>query len=126
MASGRKGEGVRERAALLLAAGKTGTQAAKDAGCSRRTLTNWRAEPAFVARVRVLRDRLINRTVGLLAGSSAKAVRTLAKLLEDAEKPDIRLRAADKVLAHTLRAFEMQELTRRVEELEARAGLEER
>jgi Homeodomain-like domain len=122
MAAGRKTEGIREKAALLLAAGRTGVQAARLTGCSRRTLTNWRADPCFTARVRVLRDRLLNRTVGLLAGSSARAVRTLAKLLDD-EKADIRLRAADKLLGHTLRAYEMQELTRRVEELEARAGI---
>jgi hypothetical protein len=119
MATGRKCEGVREKAALLLAAGRSGVQVAKTAGCSSHTLTNWQAEPAFTARVRVLRDRIINRTVGLPAGTSARAVRTLAKRQND-QKPDIRLRSADKILVHLLRAYDQQELLRRLAELEAR------
>ena len=103
-----------------LASGQTDIQAANAAGVSARTVRRRRGERAFMRRVRKARAELVSGAAGRLAGTLAAASDTLAALLAD-DDPMIRMRAADKVLAHGLRAAELVSLEERVSELESAA-----
>jgi hypothetical protein len=118
MGGGRKSDAAREQVALLLAAGRSRKEAAATAGVARRSVTNWLREEAFQARVRELRGQLLRRTVALLSGAGAKAVKTLLKLTGDGEKANVRMGAADKLLKHLFRGVELVELAERVAVLE--------
>jgi hypothetical protein len=100
-----------------LASGQTDVQAAASAGVSARTVRRRRRERAFMKQVRKARAELVSGAAGKLAGSMTAASDTLASLLTD-DDPAIRLKAADKILAHALRAAELVDLEARVSELE--------
>lgn len=70
-----------------------------------------------MTQVKKARAELVSRAAGRLAGSMTAASDTLASLLTD-DDPAIRLKAADKILAHALRAAELVDLEARVSELE--------
>jgi transposase-like protein len=111
--------GKREATALLLAVGRSVRAAAREAGCSERTLRNWQGEEAFAGRVRALRSEVFARSVGILCGASTKAATMLGKLLKsDGEK--INLAAARAILEIGPKLRESDELAARVEELERR------
>jgi hypothetical protein len=118
--SGRKSEATRDRAALLLASGRTIKRAAEKAGISRRCLTEWLTEEAFRARVREFRERLIRETVGRLAQAGAGAVRTLVKLTGDGVKPEVKRSAAATLLANLLRGAELVDMAQDLSEIKRR------
>lgn len=100
-----------------LAAGKTVADAAQAAGVCPRTVRRRRSDPAFAARVRRARGELLGEATGKLVGGLAAAVLVLQQLLVD-DDPAIRLKAADKLLTHAMRASELVDLEARVAELE--------
>ncbi len=100
-----------------LASGQTDVQAAASAGVSARTVRRRRGEPAFMKRVRRARAELVSNAAGRLANSMTSAADELVNLLADPD-PMVRLRAADKVLSHALKAAELVSLEERVSELE--------
>ena len=107
----------REAAALSLACGQTIKEAAAAAATTERSVYRWASEPEFQQRVEALRDGLVNQAAGALVGNVTEAVNVLKALLTSASE-DIRMKAADKLLAHTVRVRELTELARRLEELE--------
>src|SRR5262245_47762468 len=81
--------------ALLLAAGRSIAQAAKEAGVGERTIQSWNASiPAFRARVAELRAEIAARAVGRLAGALDAAIDTLAGLLGADCPPTVRCTAS--------------------------------
>ncbi len=120
--AGHRHEAARRRVALLLAAGRSKKEAAARAGVSRRSVSNWVKEGAFAREVSELRNQLLSRTVGLLAGAGAKAVKTFVDLLGSNEKGPTRLGAANGILGHMLRGVELVDLADKLAELERRLG----
>jgi hypothetical protein len=114
-----------EALAFALAAGANQTTAAKHAGVTDRTVRNKLKDPAFVALVRQLRDKIRNQTVGLLTASSVEAATSLRKLLKSKDEATI-VSAAKAILAGVVRLGQFDELASRlaaVEELlKARGG----
>ena len=80
-------------------------------------LPNWLHDKAFRDRVRKLQDRLLRRTVGLLAGAGAKAVKALQEPRRATRKERSREAAADKI-RHLYRGTDSVELTQWLELLE--------
>jgi transposase-like protein len=111
--------GKREAAALLLAVGRSVRAAAREAGCSERTINNWQGEEAFAARVLALRSEVFTRAVAVLCGASTKAAAKLRRLLRS-DDDRIGLGAARAILEAAPRLREAGELAERVEELEKR------
>ena len=116
--AGRKSDAQKERVALLLAAGRSRKESATVAGVSRRAVSLWLKEQEFQGRVRQLQGRLLRKTVGLLAGASAKAVKTLLELLKSEHKGSVRASAAGRILDSAFRTFDVMELAARLELLE--------
>jgi hypothetical protein len=115
----------REAAALSLARGQSITEAATAAQTTERTIYRWARETEFQRRVGALREGLIHEAGGALAGNSTEAVKVLKELLTS-QSENVRMKAADRLLAHTIRVCELTELARRIEELEQLLGNREK
>jgi hypothetical protein len=118
MAGGRKSGSQRDRAAFFVAAGRSVTESARESGVSRRTLTAWLTEEPFRQRVRELRDRLLERTVGRLTGAGVKAVKTLVRLTGAGVKAEVQRAAAAALLASLFKGTDMLDIAKRLEALE--------
>src|SRR5215468_2793511 len=116
-ATASKSDLRREAVALLLAAGRTVKDAAREARTAERTIHYWRADDAFRRRVRELQAELFGRTVARLVSLGGQAADTLARLLDSGNEA-VALGAARTVLEAGARLRETVELARRVEELE--------
>ena|SRR5271170_862152 len=116
--------GPKQEAAILALLSSRGTEeAARTAGVSPRALYRWMKEPAFDAAYRAARRAAFSQSVGRLQQASSAAVSTLLKVMVDPATPaSTRVRAADSVLAHTIKAIEVDDLEARVSGLERAAG----
>jgi hypothetical protein len=106
-----------ERLALALAEGCSRVEAAQRAGMGLRTVFTRLKEPAFVALVRTLRDRLINDAVGVLAASSVEAAILLRRQLKH-EDPAVAQAAARLILSNVVKVGTYDELAERLREVE--------
>jgi site-specific recombinase XerD len=107
-----------QRAIEQLLTAESLTQAAVAAGISRRTLTRWLADPAFVAALEQAGSEAVANAARKLSGLSETAVEELRSILENGSTEVVRLRAIEMVLAHALRWRELADLERRVAALE--------
>ena len=103
--------------AAQLAAGKTVRDAAATAGVSEKTAHRRAGDPEFRKKVSGVRAGLIGSTAGILADGMTEAAGALRALLADAD-PNIRHRAAVKLIELGLRTSELVDLEARVSELE--------
>jgi len=103
-----------------LIAGATRAKAAEKAGISTRTLDRWTAEPAFRIELDAARRAAFNEGLGVLRGAVAKAVETLAALLNSKREAE-RRHAAEVLLSFAFRAHEAGELETRIAALEKAA-----
>lgn len=115
-----KNDRRREPAALALACGRSATDTARACGVNRKTVFRWLQDDAFQARIRELRGEMFQRAVGRLSEVSGKAAGTLAALL-DSQNEMVRLAAARLVLSIGQNLHEIEDLARRIEDLEAGA-----
>lgn len=116
--------GGRTAFAFAVASGKKITEACTAAGVEPRTGTRWLKEPAVKAEIRRLRALMVGEAVGLAAGSMAKAMQTLARLLDD-PNPLVRMHAARIVVQSGGRLWETSDLAEQVEEIKAKLGMGE-
>lgn len=121
-ANGPSAAGVGRRFVVLteLIAGATRANAAAKAGISTRTLDRWTAEPAFRNELEAARREAFNEGLGVLRGAVAKAVETLAALLNSKREAE-RRHAAEVLLSFAFRAHEAGELEARLAALERAA-----
>ncbi len=112
-------EARREALALHLAKGLAVAQAATAAGVAVRTAFEWRADPAFAARVKELRGELFAQAVGILASVNGLAAAKIGCLIQsDDEKVALAAVKATLELGRSLR--ETEDLQERLAELEER------
>ncbi|HJZ58391.1 MAG TPA: hypothetical protein VKE74_25845 [Gemmataceae bacterium] len=111
--SGQGRSTARELVALALAAGKTQQEAAARGQVNQRTVRRWLSEPAFRARVSELRSEMIAEASGRLTGAMSEAADELRALLAN-KKPDVRLRAAVKVIELATKTAEIVDLEIRI------------
>ena len=103
--------------AAQLAAGKTVRDAAATAGVSEKTAHRRVGDPEFRKMVSGVRAGLIGSTAGILADGMTEAAGALRALLADTD-PNVRHRAAVKLIELGLRTSELVDLEARVSELE--------
>lgn len=112
-----------EVAAGLLAGGASVSEAAKAAGCSAKTVRRMMARPEFVDRVAAIRrerlDRAMARTESLLLQSANRLAELIASVNDAVAVGAVK--AVSGLLASVSTLTEIQDLRRRVSEIERNA-----
>jgi hypothetical protein len=105
------------KAIHALVRGLSTSGAAAEVGVSAMTVVRWRRDPDFQAAYKDAVRRVFGDGLDRLQAVARKAVYTLHECLGAAKASD-RIKAADRLLAHGLRAAELKDLAERVEALE--------
>jgi hypothetical protein len=93
--------------------------AARTVGIGIQTLVRWLKLPEFQDAYREARRAAFGQSVARLQHASSAAVSTLLKVMVDPNAPaSSRVRAADSVLDHTMKAIEIEDIEARVAALE--------
>jgi transposase-like protein len=121
---GQHPPGLKSKLALAVAAGQSITQWARDHGIGVRTAYTWSRAPEFRSQVAELRDRLLDRAIGVLARRVAANAAEINRLASKAESEAVRLAAARAGIADLLGASRFVELRAEVEELKRELAAE--
>ena len=97
-------------------------EAARRAKITAKQIHEWLQDPQFKAELLKRRNEAYIQALSILKASSTLAVTTLTNLLND-DDPRIRLSAADKILAHTLKGVEYLGFEDRLSEVESRVDI---
>jgi hypothetical protein len=98
-------------------------KAAAAAGMNESTLWRWMQNEEFQDKYRRARRQAFSQAVARLQNACNGAVATLVRIMMDPAAPaHSRVRAADSVLVHSLRAMEVEDLEVRIACLETTAG----
>jgi hypothetical protein len=100
-----------------LVRGLSPARVAAEVGISTMTLLRWRRDSDFQAAYKDAIRRVFGDGLDRLQTAARRAVRTLQEGLK-APKPGDQIKAADRLLAHGLRAAELKDLAERVAALE--------
>jgi hypothetical protein len=97
----------------------TVSAAARAVGISSRTAQSRMRDPEFEEKFREAKVRLVNQTTSLLTANAVAAATTLKKIFVDSRAvPGARVAAATATLRLTLESYELQELEKRIRDLE--------
>ena len=117
---GEKLGGKKEAAVLALLSTRSVEEAARSIGVNPRTLYRWMKEPEFDAAYRAGKRAAFGQAIARLHHLASAAVSTLGKvMLDSATPPATKVRAADSILNHTIKAIETEDIDARLRELEA-------
>lgn len=105
------------KAIPLILEAKSITEGVKKAGISKTTFYEWLKTPEFKAEFVRQRQELIDLALHELKTSASEAVSVLRELLK-AEGEGIRLRTAQAILENVLKSIELENIEKRIEELE--------
>jgi len=112
----------KEEAIVALLTTRTVEEAARVVHISAKTLLRWMKEPEFDAAYQAAKRAAFGQSIARLHHLSSAAVTTLGKvMLEPGTPPATRVRAADSILDHTIKAIEIEGLEARLTELERAA-----
>ncbi len=118
----RKLTAKQEQAIVTLLSNRTVEDAARACNTPARTLFRWLKEPEFDAAYRAAKRAAFGQAIARLHHLSSAAVSTLGKvMLDPATPPSTKVRAADSVLNHTIKAIEDEDIEARVAALEEAA-----
>jgi len=119
MGHGSKFGRKKEEAIVALLTHRTIEDAARAVGIGGATLLRWQKEPEFQAGYREAKRAAYAQSIARLHQMSSAAVSTLGKVMVDPTTPPAtKVRAADSILNHTIKAIEMEDIEARVTELE--------
>jgi len=117
--AGCKRRVAEEKAVLALIECGSVSQAAKEVGITRKTLTSWLADPGFQESYRQARAHLLETGLSALNGLLTAAARALREALADPEASHaVKIRAAEVVFGRVMQAHEYFELEHRLAALE--------
>ncbi len=109
----------KEDAIVALLTHRTTEEAARAVKVSPKTLLRWQKEPEFEAALRAAKRAAFGQSIARLHHLSSAAVSTLGKvMLDPATPPATKVRAADSILNHTIKAIETEDIEARLSELE--------
>lgn len=112
----------KEEAIAALLVQRNLEDAARAVGISPKTLLRWMKEPEFDAAYREARRTAFGQAVARLQqGASAAATTLLKTMIEPSTPASVRVRAAECVLNHAMKAIEIEDIEARVAELERAA-----
>ena len=118
---GAKTAAVREQAIVALLSAPTIVEAAARVGIGESTLRGWLSDdPAFQAEYEAARRATFQAAINRIPALAARAVDTLAALLEDKEPPAVRLGAARTVAEIGLYQHDAETILKKLDALEAR------
>lgn len=107
-----------QEAVLALLTEKTVQAAAKKVGVSAKTLLLWQKIPEFQKLLREARERSFDHALSRLQSVMLKAVAGLELVLGRKRGDDLRVKAADLILSHALKAAEVADIRERLEAVE--------
>lgn len=114
----------KEEAVAAVLSQRSLEEAARVAGVGVATLMRWQKLPEFREALRKARREALAQTVGRLQQASSAAATTLLKVMLDQTAPaSTRVRAADSVMNHALKAIELEDVLERLTQLERIADL---
>lgn len=109
----------KEEAIIALLTQRNTEEAARAIGVGPATLLRWLQVPEFQTAFRAAKWAAYSQSVGRLHQMSTAAVSTLGKVMVDPSTPAaVKVRAADSILNHTVKAIETENLEARLAELE--------
>ena len=108
------------RFADLSASGEPMEAMATALGVCVRTLRRWKKRPEVAAAIRDRTSEAMALARATLASSASRAARELDRLATEAEPDNARIAACRAVIENAAKFAEMEELTQRLSELEAR------
>lgn len=116
---GEKQEQKQERAISALLQAESIREAAKVAGIAEATLHRWLKDENFQTAYRTAKREVVNHTICRLQRASGKAVETLEAVMKGADNPATsRVSAAKIILEMALKGVEVEDLERRIADLE--------
>jgi hypothetical protein len=119
---GSKFELKKDEAVLALLTNRNVEDAAKAVGIDATTLMRWMKVPEFDAAYREAKRAAFSQTVARLHQMASAAASTLGKVMVDPASPaSTRVRAAESILNHTMKAVELEDIEARIAELERAA-----
>jgi hypothetical protein len=124
-----KGHGAKfarkkDEAIIALLTQRNVEEAARSIGIDGSTLMRWLEIPEFKVAYRQARWTAYSQCIARLQQASTAAVTVLLKTMTDpATPPSTRVRAADSILAHTVKGIETENIEARVADLEQAAEL---
>jgi hypothetical protein len=114
-----------QHAILALLSNRSVEDAARACNTPVRTIFRWLKDPEFDSAYRAAKKAAFGQGVARLHHLTSAAVSTLGKVMLDAGTPPAtKVRAADTILNHTVRAIELEDLEARLAELERAAQSE--
>ena len=94
-------------------------EAARVVGVGVATLMRWQKLPEFQDALRRARREALSQTIGRLQQGASAAATTLLKVMLDQNTPaSTKVRAADTVMNHALKAMELEDVLERLTEVE--------
>jgi hypothetical protein len=109
----------KEDAIVALLTHRTIEEAARAIKVAAKTLLRWQKEPEFDAAYRAAKRAAFAQSIAPLHHLSSAAVSTLGKVMLDPATPaSTRVRSADSILNHTIKAIETEDIEARLAELE--------
>src|SRR5580692_3533501 len=109
----------KEEAIVALLTTRTTEEAARAVKVTAKTLLRWQKEPEFEAALRAAKRAAFGQSIARLHHLSSAAISTLGKvMLDPATPPSTKVRAADSIWGHTIRAVELEDIEARLIELE--------
>lgn len=116
---GSKFEHKKEIALGALLSESTICAAAKVAGISEATLWRWLKEEEFAEAYRELKREAVGQAITRLQQISCQAVEVLKKVMLNIKSPaTVRVSAAKSILEMAIKAVEIEDISKRVEDLE--------
>src|ERR1700735_3371583 len=101
-------------------------EAARVADVGVATLMRWQKLPEFQDALRRARREALSQTIGRLPQGAPAAATTLLKVMLDQNTPAAtKVRAADSVMNHAIKAMELEDVLERLAKLEHAADLSE-
>jgi hypothetical protein len=124
VAPGGKFTRKKEQAIIALLTNRSIEEAAKSIGIGTHTLLRWMKVPEFQGAYREAKREAFGQSIARMHYLTSAAVSTLGKIMLDSSTPPAtRVRAADSILDHTIKAIETKDIDARVTELERSAEL---
>lgn len=121
MKGGENIEPKKEKALAALLSSATREEAAAKAGCTKRTIINYLKDPEFLQRYERAHSDLVTVATQQIQRSLAPAISTLQSIAEDENAGlNARVSAAKGLLEYGIRLAELNDIYRRIEELEGR------
>ena len=97
-------------------------ESAKAVGIAPNTLLKWMKEPEFDREYRTARRAAFGQSISRLQQGATAAATTLLKTMIDQDVPaSVRVRAAECVLNHAMKAIELEDIEARLSDLERAA-----